>query len=132
MFQKIKIAWNGEERLWKVFWLWGVTIYLSVIPIGSFVMVQHKIFLNVITSILVIIVGVMGLIFAFIYPVIFCVALWRCAKNTDNKIYSILGRSFVPLYVVIHVFIGGFTFFGGGMLIWLSLGKSALTYPLLP
>ena len=30
-----KLAWKGEERLWKAFWLWGILPYIVVILLAA-------------------------------------------------------------------------------------------------
>jgi hypothetical protein len=127
MFRKIKESfkksWKGEEKLWKVFWIWGVPIYLSAIPIGSITMGIEMTNSNIFAIHLALLVGILGIIFAFIYPIIFCVSLWRCAKNSDKKIYLISARIFIIPFLFIHLFVGLMAAWGG-----LGMTSSAIRY----
>jgi len=82
MKNTFKNAWNGEERLWKVWWLIGVPFGLLSIPL------------------LVLILGPtfpvpLRLAAFVIYIVPFCAwvrCAWMCAPNVENRIWTIVAR----------------------------------------
>lgn len=113
----IKKLWMGDEKLWKIFWLWGALIYLTAIPIGFMAFGFHNICANMFTRILSIIVALLGQIFAFIYPIIFCVALYRSSKKENKLSYILVRRVFIPIYIPIHLIIGSFSCLGGLLLV---------------
>lgn len=90
-----KKSWNGEEKLWKVFWLWGIVLYITSNIVGllagyAFFPIRF-------------IVGILGLIFIFIYPIILVVSAIKCAKNTSLRIFKFLTFSFIPIFIYAHV-----------------------------
>lgn len=63
-----KKLWNGEEKLWRVFWLWGVLIgIISIFLIENF---NYHIF---------------NLFITFVYFPFFLIFLGKCAKNINTK-----------------------------------------------
>ena len=90
-------AWNGEEKLWKVFWLWGVLFYISsfcVILFGYWFfseLVHYKLEkLNILIAIFAlfyyIFIFLCAFTIAFIYPMIFLFFLNRCCHNKFSKV----------------------------------------------
>ena len=79
----IKRAWRGEEKLWKVF----------LLPLLLFFFLSAL--LNPIKSLYI------GTVFQYIfqfllvsYTIWYIVSLWRCAFNTQRKMYSYIARLF--------------------------------------
>jgi len=101
----IKSAWQGEERLWKVFWLYG----LPVVFIGFFgsLCVEIGAAMGV---------GVVGRpsestwcfwydiweIVSLCYWVWLCTSLWRCAFNVEKRFLGYGARA-LAVFVVILV-----------------------------
>ena len=78
----IKSAWRGEERLWKVWWIWGVVISI------------------VLTTVLLFVLGDFNYPTRFVilpYIIWWLVAAWRCSPNVDTKVWGILAKVFIVL-----------------------------------
>ena len=92
----VKNAWNGKEKLWKVFWLAGVLGGLA---------------LNILGKILTALLGPFGLIIALIsvpYIIWYFVAIWRCAFNADWRGWGYIARIYLLLpLIAIPLVIGG-------------------------
>jgi hypothetical protein len=120
LISSAKKAWRGEEALWKVFWLWGVLIYSAAVPIGMFAIAlemtlpayPQDFLFRVPIHLFAVIIGLAGLIFVFLYPVIFSFSLWRCSKNTRINILCILMKAFVPIFCLIHIPMGSLCLMG--------------------
>lgn len=106
-----KRALRGEEKLWVVFWLWGVVLYVGSIAIGSAVFFsKHGLpIINPIT-------GILGLILILVYPFMFCWALWRCAFNTKHRVLGYLARLFTVGFIpLVHAKVSFYVLFGSAM-----------------
>lgn len=103
---------TGEEKLWKVFWLWGILIQITAMPIGFLAIGLWNTCPNIVTGVFGVVIAMLGLIFVFIYPFIFIITLWRCARNTAIKGLFILARMFIVLFIFIHLIIGTYSFVG--------------------
>ena len=91
-------AWNGEEKLWKVFWLWGVFFYISSFcailfsfRFFEFLEIHKEIEkLNILITIFALFYSIFIFLCAFtltfIYPIIFLIALNRCCHNKFSKV----------------------------------------------
>lgn len=84
----VKRAWRGEERLWKVFWIYG---FLGSIGLG--------IALSIVSAVLGSISAVLGLVgsiayigVSIIYTIWLWVSQWRCAFNADWRIWGYIIR----------------------------------------
>lgn len=64
------------------------------------------------TFFICLVVGVLGLIITFIYPILFTYALWQCAKNVKRKSWALLSRCLILLFWVVHGFLGMFYYTG--------------------
>ena len=74
-------AWRGEEPLWKVFWVYGVVI--SVVVIALYVVAFYDGHRALRQALL--------LCFAA-YTAWILVSVWRCASNTEEKLWGTLAR----------------------------------------
>jgi hypothetical protein len=113
ILQSCKRSLKGEEKLWIVFWLWGVALYISSISIGlcTFSIKGGG------GSLLGVLMGISGLILIFIYPFMFCVSLWRCSKNTKWTWCKYLARLYAVAFIpAIHVWISAWIFIGSLLL----------------
>jgi hypothetical protein len=102
-------AWNGEEKLWKVFWLWGVFLYGSccfcVISFGNGFLKSLEYGklekLNILMTIFVLFYSIFIFLCAFtltfIYPIIFLIALNRCCHDEFSKVV-------IKLFAIIPIF----------------------------
>ncbi|HEY4697244.1 MAG: hypothetical protein A3J49_12470 [Gallionellales bacterium RIFCSPHIGHO2_02_FULL_57_16] len=92
----MKRAWNGEERLWKIFWLYNILGVLFFVVIGKFCQafliaaennnrsyIGMTIFMSVI------------MILSIPYIIWALISLWRCAFNAGWKGWGYLGRAYV-------------------------------------
>ncbi|RQH06638.1 hypothetical protein D1Y85_12255 [Paraburkholderia dinghuensis] len=77
-----KRAWNGQEPLWKVWWLIGVPLNLLLIPLLA-VLVTPKTPAMVYFGALV---PYLLVFFAWIR------AAWICAPNVERRVWMILAR----------------------------------------
>lgn len=102
MINAIKRALKGEEKLWKVFWLWGVLLYVSSIVVG---------FLTVFSPLnhtpIGFFVGLLGLALIFIYPFLFCISIWKCSKNTKQQFFKYFARIFIFIFFPFHAWFSG-------------------------
>lgn len=94
----VKRAWKGEERLWKVFWIFNVLGFYVigfmqqvVISIESAGALNHGY-----GRLLTILFGLLTIIY-FIWAI---TSLWRCAFNTGSRVWGYLGRVFVVAVIV--------------------------------
>ena len=91
-------AWKGEERLWRVFWIYVIlgsvvinlvqTILVSIETAGEITRVWN-----------IIIVGVWSFI-SLLYFIWAMTSLWKCAFNTRWKGLGNLSRAFVILVLI--------------------------------
>lgn len=90
-----KKAWRGEEKLWKVFWLWGVVFGLSVAIIPYFYRI-----------------GVIYLLSSFIGMGIISAIIRTLNKNKENKLMYVGAKIYVSflllcaLYAIFVVVVG--------------------------
>lgn len=84
-----KRAWNGQEPLWKVWWLMGVPLNLILIPLFA-VLATPKIpaplYLGALVPYLLI-------FFAWTR------AAWLCAPNVEHRVWMIIARVMLVLRV---------------------------------
>ncbi|EDN67189.1 conserved hypothetical protein [Beggiatoa sp. PS] len=110
----IKAHWKGDARLVSAFWGFGIigTPILSIlIPLsfGLFINSLLDLFgINVSASFALPEVGLVFLILG-IYSVFVVVSIWRCAWNTNNKMWGYLARFFVIIKVILlsWIILGG-------------------------
>jgi hypothetical protein len=74
-------AWHGEEPLWKVFWVYGVAtsvtvVVLYVVAFYDGRMTLRQVFLPCFAA----------------YTAWILVSVWRCASNTNEKLWGTLAR----------------------------------------
>lgn len=86
-------SWNGEEKLWKVFWVYGflggllLTVpFLALILFGMF---SLNIYLILLAAILY-----LGFEIWWLY------ALWQCSENVGWKGWSYVTQSLVILTIL--------------------------------
>jgi hypothetical protein len=93
-------AWSGDERLWKVFWLYNVLGFIlltilsgllanAISPINSFIG----------RAIIVVFIGVYLVLYIVYYVWAVC-SLWRCAFNVKGKWWGYLSRAYVLMFVL--------------------------------
>ncbi len=74
-------AWRGEQPLWKVFWIYGVATSSALIVLYVTAFYADRIALR------------QALLPCFaLYTVWILVSIWRCANNTQEKIWGLLAR----------------------------------------
>ncbi|MCE2927013.1 MAG: hypothetical protein LW823_05165 [Rickettsiales bacterium] len=87
----IKRSWKGEEKLWKVFWIYGLVF---------------GIILGILMSVASASMGSAGialLVVWLVYYIWLAVAQWRCAFNADWKIWGYVVRILLILSLVMFV-----------------------------
>lgn len=107
LIDSVKKALRGEEKLWKVFWLWGALLYVSSIVVGIF-----STFLDYDYRIIKYLVGILGLVLIFVYPVLLIKSLYRCAQNTEISVKHYLIKYFCIIFIFIHLVSSVFIFGG--------------------
>jgi len=74
-------AWRGAEPLWKVFWIYGVTVSAVLAAAYAGALYGHEPELEQI------------LLVAFApYTLWILVSVWRCAENTRQRHWGVLAR----------------------------------------
>lgn len=89
--------WRGEEALWKAYWLIGVLGGWAVQTVAA----------NLVGFEIVPVLPAIG--GALIYAAYVFVAIWRCAFNTDHRIWGYLARAVLialPLISVVEILFG--------------------------
>lgn len=88
-------AWNGEVRLWKVWWLLGIplNIVAAVFRVWSKGAMVNE---TPITA-LMFLVGVVVILVAYIA---WCNMAWSCAKNVDNAVWTTIVKIVIVLGLV--------------------------------
>lgn len=74
-------AWRGEERLWRVFWIYGVLFGIILNVINHIA----GMFLGASVAVPYLVIGV-------IHSIWLVVALWRCAFNAEWRIWGYVIR----------------------------------------
>lgn len=100
----IKRAWNGEERLWIVFWVYNIFGGWLFILIQKFLLAYgvaveesgHS------ASGIAIAMGITGVLCAF-YFIWAWPSLWKCAFNVREKSLGYIARAFVVWGVYIFI-----------------------------
>lgn len=108
----IKRCWKGEEKLWKVYWLYGV--------VGSILI---QLLFGVLGMVLPLFAK-LGMVGYLAYCVWLLVSQWRCAWNCSWKGWGYIVRGIIVL-VPVGILIGGLT--KGGELLRVAECKSALS-----
>ena len=84
----IMAAWNGKEKLWKVFWLYNFLLGTLLLSAMDYLVGLGTV-IEVITYLIVLVWAVWVL-----------VSLWRCAFNAKWRIWGYLARALVVLTVL--------------------------------
>ena len=113
----VKRAWYGEERLWKVFLIYGVLGYFIVVKLSMAVRtVTFNYILTADNSILGTIIRFILMVTPFVllsmYVVYMSVGLWRCARNVKTKFFYYVARAIAFCLMLVYI-----VYFGIGFLI---------------
>jgi hypothetical protein len=98
----VKLAWRGDLRLWQAFWIGKI-----LIPCVIFLVLQliaDGLDTNWPSMIY-------GLLWPF-YLIFIFVAVWRCAPNTDHKIWMYLVRAQIIITILSAVLMIAYVFLG--------------------
>ena len=87
--------WNGEQKLWKAFWIMGFIFQILFFYFLLFLSYFGFLF-GLTWSIKVTI-----LLISNIYTIWILVSIWNCAYNVKNKIWGDLSRVIVVLNVIL-------------------------------
>ena len=87
--------WNGEQKLWKAFWIMGFIFQILFFYFLLFLSYFGFLF-GLTWSIKVII-----FLISNIYTIWILVSIWNCAYNVKNKIWGDLSRVIVVLNVIL-------------------------------
>lgn len=120
MFKKIKNSYfkslRGEENFWVVLLRWGILLFLTSITMGFLtafiteflINAINNDFLNTLCFLIRGIVGGLGIVLVFIYPLMLIFSLIRCATNYSFYyvllaiiVSSVLGVIILLLHVAI-------------------------------
>ena len=91
-------AWKGEERLWRVFWIY-VVLGSVVINLGQTIVASIET-AGVLTGVWGIIFEVVWALIPLTYFIWAMTSLWKCAFNTGWKGLGNLIRAFVILVLI--------------------------------
>ena len=86
--------WNGEQKLWKAFWLMGFVFQILFLYF-LLVLLYFGVLIGLTWSIKVTI-----FLLSNIYQVWILVSIWNCAYNVKNKAWGHLSRGIVILNVI--------------------------------
>jgi len=112
--------WKGEEKLWKVFWIWYVLVapvvtaatqvisFLTLFPIAIHVEYAGNLPGITFKEAILALLGISIIIFSVIYLTWVFMSLWRSAFNCSNKVLGYLAR----LCVVTPLFFGVLSLLG--------------------
>ena len=75
-------AWRGDEKLWQVFWVVGIGLY--ILSRGAVVMLE--------TSDATFGSYTLFVLFTMVVQVWWMVSVWRCARNTSLPLWVWLAR----------------------------------------
>ena len=92
MKKLIEDAWNGEEELWRVFWIYGV-VFSIVLQIVLSIIEDKGIFLLLVFIVLFISWSFWNI-----------VSIWKCAFNCDLRLWGYLART----TIIINLFWFGY------------------------
>src|ERR1039458_139891 len=81
-------AWHGEKPLWKVFWVYGVATSVTIVALYVVAFYDGRIALRQV------LLPCFGASTAWIL-----VSVWRCASNTNEKLWSTLARFLTVAWV---------------------------------
>ena len=112
MLKSIKNSWNGNEKLWKVFWIWNflllnifdvlavIIFFMAIFPVQFYWVARNDPSVSVgypltAAKISFALFGVCFLIFILAYTVWALVSLWCSAFNSSRRIYGYLARFWV-------------------------------------
>lgn len=109
----LKRSWCGDEKLWKVFWIYGV---LAGAILQSIVLVLGT--AGVVGG-LGMIVGVPVIAIVGAYAIWICVSMWQCAWNAKAKIWGYIVRVLTVLsfisYIMSIITLSGLFIFGSAV-----------------
>lgn len=119
-------AWRGEEKLWKVFWLYGV--------VGGIVL---QTLITVLAGVGGMFLAIPGLILMLAFAVWNIVSVWRCAWNAKAKVWGYIVRVLCVLsglsYVSTLLAVGGMMFVGSAVKSGaVNITPAAVTAPAVP
>ena len=86
--------WNGDQKLWKAFWLMGFVFQILFLYFLLFLL-YVGVLIGLTWSIKVTI-----FLLSNIYQIWILVSIWNCAYNVRNKTWGHLSRSIVILNVI--------------------------------
>ena len=87
--------WNGEQKLWKAFWLLGFIFQILFFYFLLFLLYVGML-LKLTWSIKITI-----FLLSNIYTVWILVSIWNCAYNVKNKIWGDISRLIIVLNVIL-------------------------------
>lgn len=118
-------SYQGKESFWVVLFIWGFLLYSLALFIG----LKATFFMTSIEGPyhipMAVILSIAALIMTFIYPVIFSMAVWRCASNFKEKYLTYLGRLTLLGFIVLHYYAGR-VFFVGFFVNFVAAGQAKL------
>ncbi len=82
-------AWRGRQPLWKVFWVYGVSVSVALIAIYLLAFLAEQVALR----------QIVVLLFAP-YTAWILVAIWRCSGNAREPYWGMLARFLTVAWAV--------------------------------
>lgn len=133
IFKSIKNSFsksiNGEEKIWKVFWLWGILIYFGTVVLGFLALLEvvklsysPSSTVQSIAALLTLISLLIGIFLIYIFPTIFLIAITACGKTYQftgkrktgiffRKVFPVIFMIFHSIYYTMFVGMGTLLFF---------------------
>jgi len=91
--QWFKKAWKGEEKLWRVFWLYWFLGNIALSLLIPFIALFSLPLVNMIASVVSLI--------SLVYFVMSMILVWRCAFRTKHEYWGYIARVVIFLLPVI-------------------------------
>ena len=90
--------WNGEQKLWKAFWIIGI--------IGRILLASFVIFFAILGKSLGLTwsITILSFILVIIYILWSFVSIWKCAFNVKNKTWGYAARIFISADLIAGIY----------------------------
>lgn len=116
---------RGKGSPWRLIWLWWFLLNILSFLIGAILLwltlylsETQWIITQLFSVIIMVMVGFLGGIITFIYPLIFIYALCKCAFNVRWEPLGFLFIFFIFPFLVVHYFLGTGYFMSAGMMFY--------------
>jgi hypothetical protein len=117
MLNYIKQCWKGEEKLWKVFWIWNIlvgflltafiqiTIVITVFPAAMQIALNKNLEAVTFPKLALAFLGIVIFLLSLAYDIWALVSLWRSAFNCTKKVYGYIARGWIVVIIFFAVLV---------------------------